>query len=86
MEARAQLAAEEESPSDRLARFVAGLELAAVPAETVDYARLLMLDLLGAALAGVETEETRAMLAAARGFAPAAGPCAVWGGSREKWA
>ena len=69
----------EESPSDVLARFTAGLDIAAVPAEVADYARLLLLDLLGAALAGLETTETQAMLVAAEGFAPQSGPCAIWG-------
>ncbi len=67
------------SPSEVLAEFTAGLDLAEVPDDVVHYARVLMLDLLGAALAGVDTEETRAMLKAAQGFAPNAGPCAIWG-------
>ena len=67
------------SPSEVLAGFTANLDLAEVPDDVVAYARVLMLDLLGAALAGVETEETRAMLSAARGFAPTSGPCAIWG-------
>ena len=62
-----------------LAGFTAGLDLADVPDDVVDYARVLMLDLLGAALAGVDTEETRAMLKAAEGFAPTVGPCGIWG-------
>ena len=67
------------SPSELLAGFTAGLDLADVPDDVVRYARVLMLDLLGAALAGVDTEETRAMLRAAKGFAPNAGPCGIWG-------
>ena len=67
------------SPSEVLAGFTAGLDLAGVPDDVVDYARVLMLDLLGAALAGVGTEETRAMLKAAEGFAPTTGPCGIWG-------
>ena len=67
------------SPSEVLAGFTAGLDLADVPDDVVAYARVLMLDLLGAALAGVDTEETRAMLKAAEGFAPTAGPCGIWG-------
>ena len=46
------------SPSEVLAGFTAGLDLADVPDDVVAYARVLMLDLLGAALAGVDTEET----------------------------
>ena len=75
----AYLAQAEENPCDVLARFTAELDIGAVPAEVVDYARLLLLDLLGAALAGVETTETQAMLVAAEGFAPQSGPCAIWG-------
>ena len=67
------------SPSEVLAEFTAGLDLADVPADVVDYSRVLMLDLLGAALAGVDTDETRAMLKAAEGFAPTTGPCGIWG-------
>ena len=67
------------SPSEVLAGFTAGLDLADVPDDVVAYARVLMLDLLGAALAGVDTEETRAMLKAAEGFAPTTGPCGIWG-------
>ena len=46
------------SPSEVLAGFTAGLDLADVPDDVVAYAHVLMLDLLGAALAGVDTEET----------------------------
>ena len=70
------------TPSEDLAGFTAGLDLADVPDDVVAYARVLMLDLLGAALAGVDTEETRAMLKAAEGFAPSAGPCCIWGTTR----
>jgi len=72
----------DDSPSVAMARFVAGLELARVPDDVADYARVLTLDLLGAALAGVDTEETRVMLAAADGFAPPTGPCTIWGTGR----
>ena len=67
------------SPSEVLAGFVANLDLTDVPDDVAGYARVLMLDLLGSALAGVDTEETRAMLEAARGFAPTSGPCGIWG-------
>ena len=77
----AHAALAEESPCDVLARFTVGLDIGAVPAEVADYARLLLLDLLGAALAGLETTETQAMLVAAEGFAPQSGPCAIWGTS-----
>ncbi|MDA7949152.1 MAG: MmgE/PrpD family protein [Hyphomicrobiaceae bacterium] len=67
------------SPSVALAEFVADLKLAQVPEDVVAYARVLILDLLGAALAGVETVEAQTMLSAAKGFAPDAGPCSIWG-------
>ena len=69
----------EPSPSEVLADFTSKLDFADIPDDVVAYARVLMLDLLGAALAGVDTEETRAMLKAAEGFAPSAGPCGIWG-------
>ncbi len=72
----------DDSPSVAMARFVAGLNLEQVPADVTAYARLLTLDLLGAALAGVDTVESRAMMSAAEGFAPASGPCAIWGTAR----
>ena len=53
------------SPSEALGTFTADLDLTDVPADVVGYARVLMLDLLGAALAGVDTDEIRAMLEAA---------------------
>ena len=65
-----------------MAKFVAGLSLDQVPADVVAYARVLTLDLLGAALAGVDTVESQAMMSAAEGFAPASGPCAIWGTAR----
>ena len=71
-----------QSPSVAMAAFVAGLDLNSVPEDVVAYTRVLTLDLLGAALAGVDTEETRAMLSAAEGFAAMQGPCALWGTSR----
>jgi len=65
-----------------MAKFVADLSLDQVPTDVVAYARLLTLDLLGAALAGVCTLESQAMMSAAEGFAPVSGPCAIWGTSR----
>jgi 2-methylcitrate dehydratase PrpD len=65
--------------SAALAEFGHGLRLAAVPAEVVAHAKLLLLDTLGAALAGVDTAEGKAAAAAARAFAAARGPCTVWG-------
>lgn len=70
-----------QGPSVALAEFVADLDIARVPEEVIAHARILLLDLLGAALAGVETVEAQSMLSAARGFAPEDGPCAIWGTS-----
>ena len=70
-----------ESPSVALAEFVADLTLAGVPDEVVAYARVLTLDLLGAALSGVDTVEARTMISAAQSIAPTDGPCSIWGTS-----
>ena len=72
----------EPSLSKLLADNCASLDLSNVPEPVVDYARMLILDLLGAALAGVDTEETRFMLQAAEGFAAPSGPCGLWGTDR----
>ena len=66
-------------PGVALAAFTADLNLSSVPEDVIDYARVLTLDLLGAALAGVETVEARSMISAAQGFAPQDGPCGIWG-------
>jgi 2-methylcitrate dehydratase PrpD len=62
-----------------LAAFVAGLRWDALPDAVVAQAKLLLLDTLGAALAGVHTEEGRAIREAALWFGGAAGPSAIWG-------
>jgi 2-methylcitrate dehydratase PrpD len=68
--------------SGHLAEFGTGLTLDRVPAEVVAHAKLLTLDTLGAALAGVSTAEGRATIAAIRQLAASdTGPCAVWGTS-----
>ena len=71
--------AESATLSAALAEFGHRLNFAAVPAPVTAHAKLLLLDTLGAALAGVETAEGRAVTAAARRFAAGRGPCAVWG-------
>lgn len=73
----------EPSLSESLAAFTADLSLAQVPGQVVQHAKLLLLDLLGAALAGVGTEESRAILAASRAFGPADGACTLWGTMRR---
>ncbi len=72
-------AAESDTLSAALAEFAHRLDLAAVPAPVTAHAKLLLLDTLGAALAGVETAEGRAVTAAVRRFAGGRGSCTVWG-------
>lgn len=65
--------------SERLAEFGVTLRLGQVPAAVVAHAKLLTLDTLGAALAGVPTAEGQAAIRAARTLAPVDGPSTVWG-------
>jgi 2-methylcitrate dehydratase PrpD len=65
--------------SERLAEFGASLTLEQVPAAIIAHAKLLTLDTLGAALAGVPTAEGQAAIRAARTLAAADGPSTVWG-------
>ena len=68
--------------SARLAEFAAALTLGRVPPAVVAHAKLLTLDTLGAALAGVPTEEGRCAIQAVRTLAGQdGGPCTVWGTS-----
>jgi len=62
-----------------LAAFVAELRWDTLPDAVVAQTKLLLLDTLGAALAGVHTDEGRAVREAARWFGGAAGPAGVWG-------
>ena len=68
-----------ETLSGALAAFGVELELDRVAAPVIAHAKLLLLDTLGAALAGVDTAEGRAAIAAAREFGGEAGPATVWG-------
>jgi 2-methylcitrate dehydratase PrpD len=70
-----------EGLSGALAAFGAELRLDRVPAPVVAHAKLLLLDTLGAALAGVDTAEGRAVRLAAHEFGGTAGPATVWGTS-----
>jgi 2-methylcitrate dehydratase PrpD len=72
-----------ESLSQALAAFGAELTLARVPVPVVAHAKLLLLDTLGAALAGVETAEGRAVLEAARAVGGESGPATLWGTARR---
>ncbi len=66
--------------STQLAAFGASLTLEQVPAAVVAHAKLLVLDTLGAALAGVPTAEGGAAIRAARTLAAGDGaPCTIWG-------
>jgi 2-methylcitrate dehydratase PrpD len=67
--------------SGALAEFAAGLRWEEVPEAVRAHARLLLLDTLGAALAGVHTAEGRATIEAARWFGGETGPAGIWGTS-----
>jgi 2-methylcitrate dehydratase PrpD len=70
------------SLSAQLAEFAAALTLEQVPSGVVAHAKLLTLDTLGAALAGVPTAEGRCAIQAARTLAGQdGGPCTIWGTS-----
>jgi len=62
-----------------LSQFIADVRLDEVPDHTVTHTKLLLLDTLGAALAGVETADGKAMIRAARHFGAEGGPSTVWG-------
>lgn len=66
------------SPTDRLARVVAGLRLADLPAAVVDHAVLVVRDTLGTLLAGMGQPENAA-LAAMAGTLGGPGPATVAG-------
>jgi 2-methylcitrate dehydratase PrpD len=62
-----------------LAEFGASLTLEQVPAAVVAHAKMLTLDTLGAALAGVPTAEGQAAIRAVRTLAAPDGPSTLWG-------
>lgn len=68
--------------AENLAGFVSDLNLDYVPRDVVGYAKLLFLDLLGAALAGTDTVEAEAALRAVGMMMPSGGPCTLWGTSK----
>ncbi|MFW2365409.1 MAG: MmgE/PrpD family protein [Desulforhopalus sp.] len=68
--------------AEYLAGFVSGLDLDSVPRDVVGHAKLLFLDLLGAALAGTDTVEAEAALRAVGMMMPGGGPCTLWGTSK----
>jgi 2-methylcitrate dehydratase PrpD len=66
--------------SGQIAEFGASLTLERVPAAVISHAKLLTLDTLGAALAGVPTAECQAAIRAVRTLAAGdGGPSTVWG-------
>jgi 2-methylcitrate dehydratase PrpD len=67
------------SLAETLGAFAAELPGERIPPGVRDHAKLLLLDLLGAALAGVDTDEGRAVRAAAAWFGGESGPAAIWG-------
>ena len=65
------------SISDRVADCSVSFDLEDAPTATIAHAKLLLLDLLGAALAGVETAEGRAVISTVKTLG-AGGPASVW--------
>ena len=65
--------------AEELAEFVVDLRFENIPFTVVDHARYLYLDLLGAALAGVDTPEVGVALKAMQQLAPHGGPSQIWG-------
>lgn len=65
--------------SSAFARFGAAFSLDDVPEDDRRYAKLLLLDLLGCALAGLDTEEARLARRAARALSPGGGNASLWG-------
>lgn len=63
----------------QLAEFGASLTLEQVPAAVLAHAKMLTLDTLGAALAGVPTAEGQAAIRAVRTLAAPDGPSTLWG-------
>ena len=66
-----------------LARFGAAFSLDDVPEDDRHYAKLLLLDLLGCALAGLDTEEARIARRAGRALSPGGGANAAIGKNRR---
>ena len=62
-----------------LAEYSSQFTLSSVPSSVVDHASHLFLDLLGAALAGVDTPEAAAAGRAVALMSPQGGPCTLWG-------
>jgi len=65
--------------SEPLAEYCAKLRWDDIPENVIRYAKLLLLDLIGAALSGVGTPEVKSSTAALKIFGTASGPCTLWG-------
>ena len=72
-----------ESLAAQLAAYGCRLSLDQIPDDVITHARYLLLDLIGAALAGVDTPEVKAAVRALGKMAPAGGPCTIWGTPRQ---
>jgi 2-methylcitrate dehydratase PrpD len=62
-----------------LAHYSTRLDLDSLPSAVVTHAGHLLLDLLGAALAGIDTQEAAAAGKSVALLSPAGGPCTLWG-------
>ena len=71
------------SYAEKLADYTVSFSLDLTPTHVVDRARYLLLDLLGAALAGVETPEANAAIKAVASMAPGGGQCTLWGTRKQ---
>ena len=69
--------------AQQLAGFITRLDLDTVPVEVVGHAKYLLLDLLGAALAGIDTSEAEAAFKAVGLMFPGEGACTLWGTSKK---
>jgi 2-methylcitrate dehydratase PrpD len=65
--------------SEYLAEFCVKLRWDDIPRNVVRHAKLLLLDLIGAALAGLETVEAKSCMAAMKIFGSDGGPSTLWG-------
>ncbi len=71
------------SYAEQLAEYIVSFSLDTTPTHVVDHARYLLLDLLGAALAGVDTPEAKAALKAVAFMTPEGGQCTLWGTGKK---
>ena len=67
------------TPSWLLAEYGNNLKLKEVPKQVVDYTKLLLLDLIGVAIAGTQTEESQKILLACKDYGGNFGESPLWG-------